>query len=91
MSFPSPGDLPNLGIKSGSPPLQADILPFEPQESPFTDYKTTNKVTVTEIKEGIFLWIMLSEKMVFKVMLKLKSKHENVATIGNNVKNSKIK
>ena len=29
--FPSPGDLPNPGIKSRSPVLQADSLPAEPQ------------------------------------------------------------
>ena len=28
--FPSPGDLPNPGIKPGSPALQADSLPSEP-------------------------------------------------------------
>ena len=28
--FPSPGDLPNPGIKPGSPALQADTLPSEP-------------------------------------------------------------
>ena len=28
--FPSPGDLPNLGIKPRSPSLQADSLPSEP-------------------------------------------------------------
>ena len=30
LSFPSPGDLPNPGIESGSPALQADTLPSEP-------------------------------------------------------------
>ena len=30
LPFPSPEDLPNPGIKSGSPALQADILPSEP-------------------------------------------------------------
>ena len=30
-SFPSPGDLPNAGIKPGSPTLQADSLPAKPQ------------------------------------------------------------
>ena len=30
LSFPSPGDLPNPGIKSASPALQADSLPSEP-------------------------------------------------------------
>ena len=28
--FPSPGDLPDPGIKPGSPALQGDSLPFEP-------------------------------------------------------------
>ena len=32
LPFPSPGDLPNLGIKPGSPALQADALPSEPPE-----------------------------------------------------------
>ena len=30
LPFPSPGDLPNPGIKPGSPTLQADSLPSEP-------------------------------------------------------------
>ena len=32
--FPSPGDLPNPGIESRSPELQADSLPAEPQGKP---------------------------------------------------------
>ena len=32
--FPSPGDLPNLGIKPRSPALQADSVPAEPQGKP---------------------------------------------------------
>ena len=32
--FPSPGDLPDPGIESGSPALQIDSLPTEPQGSP---------------------------------------------------------
>ena len=31
LPFPSPGDLPNLGIEPWSPTLQADSLPAEPQ------------------------------------------------------------
>ena len=31
LPFPSPGDLPNSGIKLGSPALQADALPTERQ------------------------------------------------------------
>ena len=30
LTFPSPGDLPNPGIKPGSPVLQADALPSKP-------------------------------------------------------------
>ena len=30
LPFPSPGDLPDPGIKPGSPELQADALPSEP-------------------------------------------------------------
>ena len=29
LPFPSPGDLPNPGIKPGSPTLLADALPFK--------------------------------------------------------------
>ena len=32
MPFPSPGDLPNPGIKPGSPAVQADSLLSEPPE-----------------------------------------------------------
>ena len=32
--FPSPGDLPNPGIKPRSPTLQLDSLPAEPQGKP---------------------------------------------------------
>ena len=35
LPFPSPGDLPNPGIKSRSPALQADSLPSEPPGKPF--------------------------------------------------------
>ena len=34
LPFPSPGDLPYPGIEPGSPALQADSLPSEPQEKP---------------------------------------------------------
>ena len=34
LPFPSPGDLPNPGIKPGYPALQADALPSEPPRKP---------------------------------------------------------
>ena len=35
LPFPSPGDLPDPGIESGSPTLQADSLPSEPPGKPY--------------------------------------------------------
>ena len=34
LSFPSPGDLPNSGIKPSSPALEADALTSEPPGKP---------------------------------------------------------
>ena len=34
--FPSPGDLPDLGIETGSPVLQEDSLPSESPGKPLT-------------------------------------------------------
>ena len=34
LPFPSPGDLPDPGVKPGSPPLQADSLPYETPGKP---------------------------------------------------------
>ena len=36
LPFPSPGDLPDPGIKPWSQPLQADALPSEPSGMPHT-------------------------------------------------------
>ena len=35
LPFPSPGNLPNLGIELGPPALKADSLPSEPPEKPW--------------------------------------------------------
>ena len=35
LPFPPPGDLPDPGIKPGSPALQANSLPTEPRASPW--------------------------------------------------------
>ena len=52
MPFPSPGDLPDPGIKPGSPALQADTLPSEPpgKQIPY-DYR----VEVTNRFKGLDL------------------------------------
>ena len=41
--FPSPGDLPNSGIKMGSPALQADSLPTELSGNSFIEFNKTPK------------------------------------------------
>ena len=41
--FPSPWDLPNPGIKPGSPALQADTLLSEPPGKPNPSYKQAKK------------------------------------------------
>ena len=46
LPFPSPGDLPDPGIKAGSPALQVDSLPFEPPWKSIRKYKPIRKKNV---------------------------------------------
>ena len=41
--FPSPGDLPDPGIKPRSPELQEEFLPSEPPGKPYSYYKISLK------------------------------------------------
>jgi len=41
LPFPSPGDLPDPGIESGSPALRADALLSEPPGKPILENKAT--------------------------------------------------
>ena len=45
LPFPSPGDLPDRGIKPGSPALQADSLPSEPPGTDMYKYKAPRLVS----------------------------------------------
>ena len=57
--FPSPGDLPDPGIKLRSSAMQADSLPSEPSGKPNQETKpcgisaesSTDKTSVTAVKE----------------------------------------
>ena len=51
LPFPSPEDLPNPGIKPGSPALQADALPSEPPGKPFCSTKDTTKRWKIKLQE----------------------------------------
>ena len=44
LPFPSPGDLPDPGIKLGSPVLQVDTLPSEPPGNPWMAQGMFNKI-----------------------------------------------
>ena len=47
LPFPSPGDLPDPGIKPGSPALQEESSPSEPQERPiiyWVDYHSMTRL-----------------------------------------------
>ena len=56
--FPSPGDLPGAGIKSGSPVLQADSLLSEPLGKPIYVCIHTHTHTF-KFASNIFFWLTL--------------------------------
>ena len=58
LPFPSPGDLPNPGIEPGSPSLQADVLPSEPQGSPIFQ-------NVVSIVSCLFIQFMRFSQQVY--------------------------
>ena len=50
LPFPSPGDLPDLGIEPGSPALQADSLPNELSGKPTLE---KNKVYIKSLLQNL--------------------------------------
>ena len=68
LPFPSPGDLPYLGIELGSPVLPADALPSEPLENPL--------LIINEGFPEIYIYISEStEKYLWVVSLFVKDFH----------------
>ena len=63
LPFPSPGDLPDPGIKPWSPASQADSLPFELQGSPQSErswfpWRLSGKETVCQCRRyGFYPWV----------------------------------
>ena len=57
LPFPSPGDLPDPGIKLRSPALQADSLPPEPPGRPYRAGKTKHhqKINYLNHKRKLFI------------------------------------
>ena len=58
LPFPSPGDLPDPGIKPGSPTLQADALPSEPPEKPLSEGGSENYICLVFKKYCVYLGMM---------------------------------
>ena len=55
LPFPSPGDLPDPGIKPRPPALQADSLPAEPQGKRITIYQLQMKL-LSRVRFFVTLW-----------------------------------
>ena len=56
LSFPSPGDLPDLGIKSQSPTPQADCLPAEPPGSISSSNTVYSACSLWLLKLNVLWW-----------------------------------
>ena len=65
MPFPSPGDLPDLGIEPTSPALQADALPSEPPGKP------DNTTLIVETEEELKSLLMRAKEESEKAGLEL--------------------
>ena len=71
LPFPSPGDLPNPGIKPGSPRWQAESLPSEPTGKPSNVYVSLLLSQVispsppsTESKNLFFVHVILQARIL---------------------------
>ena len=60
LPFPSPGDLPNLGIEAESPTLKADTLPSEPPGKLISENPTKFNFEVSDIHEKYYIFIKIS-------------------------------
>ena len=60
---PFPGDPLNPGIKAGSPTLQADSLPYEPQRSPLVGKPGIKEGFVSFINKISMLYTVCSGKL----------------------------
>ena len=70
LPIPSQGDLPNPGIKPGSPALQADCLPSEPPTRPGADCGSDHELLIAKFR--------LKLKKVVKTSGPFKEKKVNV-------------
>ena len=86
MPFPSPGDLPNPGIKPRSPALQADALPSEP---PLLNIlQKLNGFKGAVIRK--FKWTNLTTYMKWKKILKHRDTQKQTYSSGNRTEESSM-
>ena len=64
--FPSPGDLPNLGIKPGSPALKSDSLLSEPPGKPmmYIIYKQSPSMWVALSFSFFLIYFLIEAKLL---------------------------
>ena len=90
LPFPSPGDLPNPGIKLRSPALQANSLPVSHQGSPLPPYIRTSlksdvqvcsqhseMIAVTTVIVLLLRLLLIVDRYPFFSLHKKKSKTQN--------------
>ena len=61
LPFPSPEDLPDPGIKPGSPALQANALPSEPPGNPVAEHKLSHLSTSRKHMYLPVTWLISAE------------------------------
>ena len=75
VTFPSPGDLPNAGMKPRLPTLQVDSLPAEPHKKPW--------INLTYLPRVLILLDSGMEREKFHIKI-------NIITLRSRIKNLKI-
>ena len=71
LPFPSPGDLPNPGIKPKSPALQADSLPSEPPQKPWHEASPFDSSWVLPVGGGLLVSCSLPGFPVLKQVMQM--------------------
>ena len=62
LPFPSPGDLPNPGIKPRSPTLQADSLPSEPSGTSYQFVQVDRKIiSILQLRKYMVTYFMIND------------------------------
>ena len=69
LPFPSPGDLPDPGIKSGSPALEADALTSEPLGKPNRQINKWNRIGSPEIDPHKYSQLISKNNYLFILFL----------------------